>query len=292
VTAPLRLRARVEAPVKDVHRALTDPQAMCTWLAEHATVDLPHTYAFWGRYTPCGDEPRQRPLHVDDRTLRLVWPLDGEDTTVEICLDEENPGRTVLSLTQTHVPDWEEVVAESCVRCVLATFWTLAISNLVDYLAGRELTPKCDFTSPHLREQILVGAPPKVVFESLVRPEQFRQWFGANMEIEPYAGGRWAMGTFDGEHSVAKIVDLQPGRKVSMDWGSYSTTWELEDSGGGTRLTFVHSGFAEDNPPYSGWMGWLTGMGELRRFHEIEDWRPIWLLHEMPGIPAGIHTVS
>ncbi len=51
-----------------MHHALTDATALRTWLAEYAEVDLPERYEFWGRYTPEGDVPHQRPLHVDDGT--------------------------------------------------------------------------------------------------------------------------------------------------------------------------------------------------------------------------------
>ena len=68
---PMRLRARVAAPIADVWHALTDPAALRVWLAEHAEVDLPHRYEFWGRYTPEGDAPHQRLIHVDDHTLRF-----------------------------------------------------------------------------------------------------------------------------------------------------------------------------------------------------------------------------
>jgi uncharacterized protein YndB with AHSA1/START domain len=54
MTEPLILRARLAAPVAEVRRALTDPAALRVWLAEHAEVDLPHRYEFWGRYTPDG----------------------------------------------------------------------------------------------------------------------------------------------------------------------------------------------------------------------------------------------
>ena len=66
----LRLRAVVPAPPKVVYEALTDPAALRVWLAEHADVDLPGTYEFWGRFTPDGAEPHQRVLYVDERTIR------------------------------------------------------------------------------------------------------------------------------------------------------------------------------------------------------------------------------
>jgi len=47
-----------------VYEALTDPAALRVWLAEHADVDLPGKYEFWGRFTPDGAEPHQRVLHA------------------------------------------------------------------------------------------------------------------------------------------------------------------------------------------------------------------------------------
>jgi len=46
----LRLRAQLAAPPAAVHSALTDPRALCTWLAEHAEVSHGR-FAFWGRTT-------------------------------------------------------------------------------------------------------------------------------------------------------------------------------------------------------------------------------------------------
>ncbi|HEY6492157.1 MAG TPA: SRPBCC family protein [Trebonia sp.] len=82
-------------------------------------------------------------------------------------------------------------------RGALQTFWSLSIANLADYLAGRELTPKCDFTSNELRASVVIDAAPEQVFDSMTQPEQFRRWFGANVGIEPRVGGRFAMGGFE-----------------------------------------------------------------------------------------------
>jgi uncharacterized protein YndB with AHSA1/START domain len=57
----MRLKARAAAPLATVRRALTDADALRTWLAEHAEVDLPDRYEFWGRHTPEGSVARQRP---------------------------------------------------------------------------------------------------------------------------------------------------------------------------------------------------------------------------------------
>jgi uncharacterized protein YndB with AHSA1/START domain len=293
VTTPMTLRARIGVPVKEVHHALTDAAALRVWFAERAEVDLPNRYEFWGRYTPEGDAPHQRLLHVDDNGLRFSWLLDGEDTTVKIALEEEGPESTVLTLSQTHVPDWAEAMAGTSIRGVLSTFWSLAIANLADHLLGRPLTAKVDFTSPEMHAEVFIEAGRQAVYDSLMDPEQFRRWFGANIDVEPYVGGRWSMGGFEVDPVGAKILELEPGRKMTMAWPHGMTaSWELTQSAGKTRLTFVQSGFDRTNPPYDAWLGWLSGVAELRRFHELDDWRPIWLAADIPGMPEGILTTE
>lgn len=281
----LKLRARAGVPVADARHAMTDASALRAWLAEHAEVDLPHRFEFWGRHTPEGDEPRQELLHVDDHLLRFSWRLGGEDTTVEFGLEAESESSTIVSVSQTHVPDWADAVAHDSGSAVLYTFWSLAIANLVDHLEGRELTPKADFTSPDLRAHVDIAAPPDAVFDSLMTPAEYRRWSSVNVDIEPRVGGRWAMGGFEVNDEPAKILELEPGRRVTIDWGSMVSTWDLEGSGGKTRLTFVHSGFDEQDPPYAGWIGWLGGVAALRRYHELPDWRSIWVEITMPGLP-------
>ncbi|SDT71307.1 SRPBCC family protein [Jiangella sp. DSM 45060] len=288
MTPPTLLRARAQAPLATVHRALTDADAMRVWLAEHADVDLARQrYVFWGRYTPDGVDPRQRLVHLDDTTIRFIWPLGGEDTTTEISLAEDGPDATLITLTQSHVPPWSVAVAETHVRGMLPTFWELSIANLVDYVEGRELTPKCDFTTLRMRGEVTIGAAPGEVYDSLIDPERYRRWFGANVDIEARVGGRFAMGSFDLDDEPAIIVELEPERKVVLEWPSLVATWELEGTDGGTRLTFVNSGFDEERPPYGGWLGWLGGVASLRRYHEVRH-DIIWVDVRLPGLPDGM----
>ncbi|GIJ19772.1 SRPBCC family protein [Micromonospora lutea] len=84
---------------------------------------------------------------------------------------------------------------------------------------------------------------------------------------------------------AARVVDLEPGRKVSVDWGAPGvTSWELAESEGRTKLAFVQSGFDEQNPPYAAWAGNVSGLAELRRFHEVPAGQPIWLPEETATI--------
>ncbi|MDQ1740284.1 MAG: hypothetical protein QOE53_1936 [Pseudonocardiales bacterium] len=289
----LRLRAVVPAPLKVTYEALTDPAALRVWLAEHADVDLPGKYEFWGRYTPDGAQPHQRVLHVDERTIRLAWTLDGVETTTQIELAEDEDG-TLVTLSQSDLPSFADVLADKAgARGALQTFWSLAIANLADYLAGRQLTPTCDFTSSELHASVVIDAAPDKVFDSMIQPEVFRKWFGANVDIEPYVGGRFAMGGFELDPGGATFVEFEPGRKAALRFADGETTsWELEGSDGKTRLTMVHSGFDPANPPYPGWAGWLGGIAGLRRYHELPRRRSIWRQVEIAGVPAGMFAID
>jgi uncharacterized protein YndB with AHSA1/START domain len=289
----MRLRAVVPAPPKTVYEALTDPAALRVWLAEHADVELPHKYEFWGRYTPDGAEPHQHVLHVDERSIRFAWTVEGVETTSQLEVDEDEGG-TLITLSQTDLPSFEDILADKAgARGAVQTFWSLAIANLADYLDGRELTPKCDFTSSDLRASVLIDATPEEVFDSMTHAEHFQRWFGVKVDIEPYLGGRFAMGGFEMDPGGIKFVEFEPGRKATLRYADGMTdSWELEDSNGKTRLTIVESGFDPTHPPYAGWGGWLGGIAELRRYHELPQWRTIWRQIEVAGVPEGMFTIQ
>jgi uncharacterized protein YndB with AHSA1/START domain len=276
MSEPMILQARVAAPVKEVRQALTDPAALNLWLGEYAAVELPDRYEFWGRYVPEGDAPHQRLLHADDDTLRFSWLLDGEETTTEFSLTEESADSTLVKLSQSHFDFADAVTPGGSIRGVLQTFWSLALANLVDHLEGRELTARPDFTSAEFRGEVIIDAPAEQVYDSLVDSDKASAWFGFPVGIENFVGGRFAMGGFDAGPG-AKVVDVEPGSKMSVDWGSAGvSTWELADSDGKTRLTFMMSGFDTNQPPYAAWLGWLSGLSQLRRYNEQPDWQPIW----------------
>ncbi|MEV4488685.1 SRPBCC family protein [Micromonospora coxensis] len=281
MTEPMTIAVRLAAPVEAVRRAVTDPAELRVWFAEHAEVELPRRYEFWGRYTPEGDAPHQRLLHADEDTLRFAWLLDGVETTSEIHLAAEGPRQTLLTLTQTHFT-MAEAFDGSSIRGVLQTWWSLSLANLAAHLEGRPLLPRTDFTSAELRGELLIAAPAARVWESLTDSDQASAWFGYPIGIEPWIGGRYAMGGFETGYA-AKVVDLDPGRAISVDWGPTGvTTWELAESDGKTKLTFVQSGFDEGNPPYAAWTGSVAGLSELRRYHEMADWQPIWVTEDVP----------
>ena len=287
---------RIQAPLGTVRTALTDPAALRGWLADQAEVNLPEQYQFWGRLTPDGAAPHQQLQHVDDTSLRYEWQLDGIATTVDIALQSEagtgEQDATLLTLTQTNVPGWPEMLTEPGNRSLMHGYWNLTLANLADYAEGREIVGGCDFTSPELRREVLIDADRQTVYAALTEPEQVSQWSGVKVEAELHAGGRWAMGGFEANPQPARIVDLEAGKAMSIDWGPMLQSWELAESGGRTRLTFVLSGFDEAEPPYDGWLGSLTGLVALRRYLEIKDWRTFWVEADLEGVPDELVTAT
>jgi uncharacterized protein YndB with AHSA1/START domain len=284
----LALAAHLSAPPPQVFSALTDPAALRVWLAEHAEVSLPDKrYAFWGKYTPQGSTAAQELLTASSDTLSFTWTLDNEETTVTVNLTPLASG-TVLRLQQTNLPTIEELMnppGRRDGRHAMHTFWGLALANLAEYLDGRPQTPKADFSPDRpteIRVSFTVAAPPSAVFLSLIDPVAIKQWFGWEAEVEPHVGGRMSVGV-DG-----RIFEFEPDKKlVYGDDSGTVVRWELEGSEGRTHLTFVQSGYTDDELDNAAQheAGWLGGLAELKRMHELGDgWTP--LTTELPSSPA------
>ena len=74
---------------------------------------------------------------------------------------------------------------------------------------------------------MVIDAAPDEVFDSMTQPEQFRRWFGANVDIEPYVGGRFAMGGFELDPGGARFVEFEPGRKATLRFADGMTdSWK------------------------------------------------------------------
>lgn len=282
------VRVRTQAPVARVWEALTRAEELRAWLAEHAAVDLEQgIFEFWGRFTPEGERGRQKLLGVGDGSVRFSWFLHGKDYTVELAV-EERDGETVIGATQSPYPAWGEGITDEVHAGVVQTFWPLVLANLVEHVEGRPVFGFCDFTTGEQRHEWDVAASAEDILASLTDMEKFARWFGARAEIEPYVGGRWAMGSFEDEPQPAKIIALDTERFALEFADGMVCSWELAESGGKTRLTFVQSGFDEGQPPYGSWMGWLSGFADMRRMLELPSWRPMWHSMEVPGLPEGV----
>lgn len=260
---PLFLRVRARADTARVMQALTTPDDMQVWLAEHAEVSLPDHYRFWGRHTPGGEAPSQTLVEATSSRLRYSWVLDAVTTEVDISVENAAHG-TLIALRQSGA----DPTAGGSLS-LLQTFWAATLANLVDFVEDRQGLALTDLTSPRMRTETTIDAAPSAVFSSLVDAEKVTAWFGFPTVITPEIGGQYGYGT---------IAELVEDRRLSVDYGSIGVaSWELEGSGGKTRIVMTQSGFDTDQPPYAAWLGAVSGLAELRRFHEIESWEPIWV---------------
>ncbi|SJM49036.1 hypothetical protein FM112_00840 [Gulosibacter sp. 10] len=218
------------------------------------------------------------------RLLRFEWTLDDRATVVEIELAGD--GRdTVLSLRQDGMPTLEELMNPPGRRDGLHsmhTFWGLALASLAEHVEGRQLTPRADFRperAPEIRVRMEIGAPPEAVFASLTDSALASRWFGWEVEVEPRLGGAVTLG------AEGKIFEFEPGKGFAYEDGEGSITrWELEGSDGRTFLTFVQSGYTEDEWDSAAQheAGWLGSLADLKRMHELGDaWTP--LTTELPS---------
>jgi len=150
-------------------------------------------------------------------------------------------------------------------------FWFLSLENLRRHLDGKAPV-RCDFSRSMLGDihhSIEIDAPPDRVFDILIQPEQLQRWIASQATVEPHVGGRYDLGW--GSVASLRILELVPGEHLRLDWSDEQRQtildWMLEESGGKTRLTLVHSGFApdQDTGVVNGWlnfMSWIKSIAE------------------------------
>lgn len=145
---------------------------------------------------------------------------------------------------------------------------SLEMSNAVDEAEGRPVL-RYDETST----SVDIAASPDEVFASITEPARFESWFGLPLEIDLRAGGRWVIKRGG---PVGTVVEVVPGQRVLLSEDTGVSTWEMSEVDAGTRLA-VSMRLRGGPPPPSSWCGWLSGINQLRRFHEVPDRCPIWV---------------
>jgi uncharacterized protein YndB with AHSA1/START domain len=103
-----------------------------------------------------------------------------------------------------------------------------------------------------IHQEVDIKGAPQAVYEILTNAGKFSEMTGGrSAEIAAEEGG--AVSLFGGDIQ-ARNVELVPGKRVVQAWrsgawpeGVYSIVrFELEDAGGGTKLTFDQSGYPDD----------------------------------------------
>jgi len=267
--------------------ALTEPEALETWFAEHAEVEprVGGAYNFWGKYS-LGAASKARATQMVTKydpptTLAFSWRLMDRDSEVTWTLRPEGEG-TKVSVRH----EFQSLPQGVRVKEMIDDLWRLHTGNLCFYLMGERKIYRPDFDDPDpiVRHEIEIDASPAKVFAALVTPEHIKKWFPAPAPVvEPRVGGKYGFGMsyeLDGkkvEPPPMTILEFEENRKLTITWPDWrgdptvpdqKVAWTLEDLGGRTRLTLVHSGFtrAVDVSDYP--FGWVEFVGAIKKTAE------------------------
>lgn len=277
----VRMQIALSHPSEAVYAAITNAQALESWFCQHANVDLAQNqYDFWGKFSPEAPDREQGRHRVfsyeQNQSLVYDWQMASGLTRVTYTLLPHENG-TVFAVT--HVPvDHEAYLSED--------FWFLSLENLRRYLDGKPADLRVDFTNPMKGDVYVeteIDASPERIFEVLLRPEEVERWIATKAEIDPQVGGMFLLGW--GEYpALGKIQELIPNQKLAVRGEEAMepekreftvVSWELKPSGGKTRITFIHSGFAADDDTSGIYVGWHTFLNYVRSLSEYgANWQP------------------
>lgn len=125
--------------------------------------------------------------------------------------------------------------------------------------------------------EIVLAAPPHVVFAHLIDPEKLVRWIGLTAELDPRPGGVFRFEVVPGEFCQGSYVEVDPPRRVVFTWGwtnpmmqtppsSSTVDVTLKEFDGGTWLRLVHRGLGAAAQPMhdDGWSQFLARLvGEI-----------------------------
>jgi uncharacterized protein YndB with AHSA1/START domain len=85
--------------------------------------------------------------------------------------------------------------------------------------------------------EIVFPASPDEVWEALTDPEQLEEWFANDVELDAREGGDGVFRWDDGEVRRAKVLVVEPGERLVLDWDDEGEVeFTLEEVEEGTRL--------------------------------------------------------
>jgi uncharacterized protein YndB with AHSA1/START domain len=161
---------------------------------------------------------------------------------------------------------------------------------------------------------IEIDAPPSVVWMALIEADQLTRWFSLEAAVEPKAGGRYFLGWGEAFNGEARILAIEPERRLSTTWNAMTATdldgrplpngalplqlsvdYHLSARSGGTVVRLVHSGFgrnaAWDDEYDSISSGWAFELWSLKHYlerHRGRQRRAVWVV----GAPQAASAQS
>jgi uncharacterized protein YndB with AHSA1/START domain len=136
-----------------------------------------------------------------------------------------------------------------------------------------------------IEKEILIEAPVDVVWRVVTEPDQIKQWFSDEAELDPKEGGNGRLAFLQGQTFYLQIEAFEPPRRFAFRWAhpegakalpdnSMMVEFTLEPEAGNTRLRVVESGFDKidwADEKKAGYFddhsrGWEFFLGRLRDF--------------------------
>jgi uncharacterized protein YndB with AHSA1/START domain len=291
MTSPTEIRIDVAADPARVFRALTSAIELEAWFAEFADVGLEGgRFDFWGRYTP-GTPAADAGRHGitacrANESLAFDWAVNGIATRVSFALAQLGDA-TSVTLRHELLPQPGESSGGQ-----FPDFWCLALQNLRSHIEDGVVAFRPDFTvhpRGEIRLELDVSASPETLFDALTSPAQLERWMMAeNATIEAVPGGAYNLGWQEEWGRPLAILELDPPNRLSYSWADPDiegtiVTWELERSGGATRITLVHSGFSAAPTGEGYYHGWADFLVRLKWLAEKgPSWRAPDVISTLP----------
>jgi uncharacterized protein YndB with AHSA1/START domain len=133
-----------------------------------------------------------------------------------------------------------------------------------------------------------IDAPADIVWEHLVTVDGLSVWMGERVEIEPVAGGRFAM-HIHGSEIRGTFVEFDAPRRLVITWGvlgsadhppgSSAVEFRLAKVDRGTRVTLKHTGLPARSTPMhaAGWAHFLPRLAAVASGAQPEetDWNNV-----------------
>jgi uncharacterized protein YndB with AHSA1/START domain len=121
-----------------------------------------------------------------------------------------------------------------------------------------------------LRHELLIAAPPDVVFPYFTDPARMTAWMGVAALLDPRPGGTFRVEANGRDVVVGEYVEVEPPHRVVFTWGfdgsepaiepgATRVEVRLERAGDGTRVVLLHHGLSEQMRPAhdEGWTHYL-----------------------------------
>jgi uncharacterized protein YndB with AHSA1/START domain len=112
-----------------------------------------------------------------------------------------------------------------------------------------------DATEP-LRHELLIAAPPDVVFPYFTDPARMTAWMGVAALLDPRPGGTFRVEANGRDVVLGEYVEVEPPHRVVFTWGfdggepviepgASRVEVTLEREGDGTRIVLLHHGLED-----------------------------------------------